>query len=165
MNDTNELSKNQQIRKVAERLPHLPDMSFKTGNYGKAYRLGKDFYLNQWRGKEKSSPAFQNRIVNATRKGFGHLVGKTVMTNYGDATKRLSHLPNAKQILEKTDFIYETTKEVEKTGELINRHVILGKLETGDILKVVVKEQDHKLTFTTVYVTLTIKRDNKETQA
>jgi len=159
-----EESKRRQLKKLAETLPHLPDLSIRTGSYKKAYRVGKRFYREQWRGKEKPSKVFGGKKVYATSKGLSHLIGKSVKTNFQDAMKRLKHLPNAKQIIEKADFIYETTKEVEKTGRLINRHVLLGKLEDGRILKVVVKEIDNRLTFTTVYATKT-KADSKETQA
>ena len=157
-------SKTKQLIKIAERLPYLPDLSFRTGNYRKAYRLGKKFYRGQWRGKEKPSKVFGGEKVYATSKGFRHLISKTVKTTYADAMKRLKHLPNAKQIIEKADFIYKTTKEVEKTGRLINRHVLLGKLENCQVLKVVVKEIGGRFSFGTVYVTK-IKVDGKETQA
>ncbi len=73
-------------------------------------------------------------------------------------------MPNAKQIIEKSAFIYETTKEADKSGKLVNRHVLIGKLETGMILKVVVKEISDKLFFVTVYSPAEIKKDGKETR-
>jgi len=164
-NENQELeeSKSRQLRRYAETLPHLPNLSIKTGNFRKAYREGRKFYKERWRSKEQPSKAFDNKIVKATNKGLSHLISKTVVTNFADAMKRLKHIPNAKQIIEKAEDIYETTKEVEKRGKIINRHVLIGKLETGEVLKVVVKEQDDKFTFTTVYVTK-IKMDSKETQ-
>ena len=110
---TNEESKTKQLIKIAETLPYLPDLSFKIGNYWKVYKKAKQFYKKEWRGKEKPSPAFNGRTVYATNYGWTHLIGKTITTGFKDAIKRLNHLPNAKQILEKSDFIYQTTKEVE----------------------------------------------------
>lgn len=72
-------------------------------------------------------------------------------------------MPNAKQILEKTNFIYETIKEVDKRGKIVSRHSIIGKLENGIILKVAVKEVDKKLIFVTVYDPAKTKKDDKET--
>ena len=129
-----EESKKRGLVRVSETLPYLPDLSFKTGSFWKVYNLAKHFYKNEWRGKERISPAF-NRIVKATSYGWRHLVSKTVTTNYKDAIKRLNHLPNAKQIIEKAAFVYETTKEADKRGKLVNRHALIGKLETGMILK------------------------------
>lgn len=95
-----EESKKRGLLKIAESLPYLPDLSFKTGNFWKVYNLAKQFYKNEWRGKEKISPAF-NKVVKVTSYGWRHLVAKTVTTNYKDATKRLNHLPNTKR---KTDY-------------------------------------------------------------
>ena len=158
-----EESKKRGLVRVAETMSYLPDLSFKTGNFWKVYNLAKQFYKNEWRGKEQICPAF-NKVVKVTSYGWRHLVSKTVTTNYKDAIKRLNHLPNAKQIIEKSTFIYETTKEVDKRGKLVNRHVLIGKLETGMILKVVVKEIGDKLFFVTVYSPAQIKKDGKETR-
>jgi len=156
-------SKKNQIIKIANTMPFLPNLSFNIPQFRKLFKQAKQFYKREWRGKEKQSPAFGGRIVEATNYGWNHVLGKRITTNYRDAIKRLNHLPNAKQILEKTDFIYETTKEVDKQNKVVNRHSILGKLENGIILRVVVKEVDNRLIFVTIYATAKIKKDSKET--
>ncbi|MFH1459511.1 MAG: hypothetical protein ABIG64_03965 [Candidatus Omnitrophota bacterium] len=156
-----EESRSRQVIKFAERLPSLPDLSFRIGNYRKVYGKAKYFYKKEWKGNEKKSPAF-GKIVRATSHGWNHLVGKTITTNYKDAIKRLNHLPNAKQIIERSEVIYETTKEVDKRGLIINRHCLMGKLENGQILKVVVKEIGEKLIFNTVYSSGEIKKMAKK---
>lgn len=118
--------------------------------------MAKKFYKNTWRGNEKPSPALNDKIVRATNYGFRHLVGKTKTSGYADAIKRLNHLPNAKQILENTEFVYETKKEFDK-NKLINRYAILGRLENGLVLKVIVKEIDDKLFFVSAYPSIQIK--------
>jgi len=158
-----EESKTKQLVKIAKTLPHLPDLSFGIGKFRKLLRRAKRFYKEEWREKEKPSPAFNNRVVLATNYGWRHLLGKTVTTTHKDAIKRLNHLPNAKQILEKASFIYETIKEVDKRGKIVNRHSVIGKLENGVILKVAVKEVDKKLIFVTVFDPAKIKKDDKET--
>ncbi len=122
----------------------------------------KKFYKEEWRGKEKPSPAFAGRKVRATNYGWRHIIGKAFTTNRKNAIKRLNHLRNAKQILEKTDFPYEIKKEIDK-GKMINRYAILGKLENGQVLKVAVKEVDSELLFVSVYDTIKTKTDDKET--
>jgi hypothetical protein len=151
-----EESKRDQLAKIAERLPYLPNLSLDIWQYRKLYKKAKRFYKNKWRGQEQPSPAFGGKIVHASNYGWRH-IGKTVTSTYSDVIKRLNHLPNAKQILEKADFIYETIKEVDK-HQVINRHVLLGKLENGEVLKVIVKEIDNRLIFVSVYDAINIKK-------
>ena len=151
-------SKTKQLIRVAETLPYLPDLSFRITQFKKLRKQAKEFYKKEWRGKEKPSPAFNGRTVCATNYGWKHIAGKAFVTNYKDAIKRFNHLPNAKQILEKADFIYETIKEADKHGKIVNRHSLLGKLKNGLILRVVVKEVDGRLFFVTVYDPATIKK-------
>lgn len=159
-------SKNQQLRNRAEMLPYLPDMQFRIGSFSKLFKAAKKFYKKDWRHSETSSPAFGDRIVRVTNMGWRHIVGKTVTTNHKDAIKRLNHLPNAKQIIEKAKSIYETVEETDKRGKIVHRHSLLGKLEDGTVLRVVVKEEDDRLLFVTVYDPLKVKKmDSKETQA
>ena len=158
-----ETSKSQQLIKIAETLPYLPDLSFNITQFRKLFKRAKKFYKQEWRGKERPSPAFDGKAVKATNYGWNHIIGKRVTTNYRDLIKRLNHLPNAKQILEKAEFAYETIKEVDKRGQIVNRYSLIGKLENGTILKAVVKEVDNDLIFVTVYTPGTIKKDDEET--
>lgn len=155
-------TKKSQLIKIAERLPYLPDLSFNILQYRKILERAKEFYKKEWRGSEKPSPAFAGRTVRATNYGWRHIVGKAFTTNRKNVIKRLNHLRNAKQILEKTDFLYETKKEIDR-DKMINRYSILGKLENGQVLKVAVKEVNNELIFVSVYDTAKIKKDDKET--
>ena len=148
-----------QLFKLAEKLHTLPDLSFKTGSWKKVYKLAHHFYKKEWRGNEQPSPAFDGKKVEATNYGWRHLVGKTNTSNYLEATKRLNLLPLARKVLETTNFIYETRLEVEKKDQMIKRHAIIGKVENGMLIKVIVKEIDGRLIFVSVYPTAYIKKE------
>jgi len=134
------ISKKDEIKRIVEDYPHLPNLKFETAVYKKLYKLAKKFYFEEWRDKEKGSPAFNGEKIKATRKGFRHLVNKTFTTNRADCIKRLLHLRNAKKILETTSEIYETKITLDQNNRKIHSHTLLGKLEDETILKVIVRE-------------------------
>jgi len=153
------VSKKKEVKRIVEDYVFLPDLSIKGGGR-KVQKLAKEFYFQKWRGKEKHSPAFNNEIIKATRRGFSHLVGKKIVTNYKDALKRLRHLPNAKQILETTTEVYETRITVDKRNNKVNQYSLLGKLENGLVLKVIVHEsvKSKDKTFLSIFDVARIKK-------
>lgn len=159
-----QLTKKEEAVKIVESYVSLPDLSIKTGSYRKVYRLAKQFYFGEWRGKEKPSPAFGGEKILASRKGFEHLTGKAFITNRDDAIKRLRHIPNAKQILETTTEIYERRTTVDKHNNKIQQYSILGKLENGLVLKVIVHEtiRTPGKIFLSVFDVAQIKKGNTE---
>ncbi len=120
-----------------KKLRVFPDLSFK-GGYRRVYRLAKDF-LREWRNNEKNSPALRGEKVRISNKVFKHLIGKTQQSNYTDALSRLRQIPNAKQILETVDDIFDKTVK----SSFVTVYALLGQLESGRFLKVIV-EKDTK---------------------
>jgi len=154
------ISKREEVRKIVEDYPFLPDLSFKSGPYRKIYKSAKNFYFSRWRGKEMSSPAFDGEKVKATRRGFEHLIGKTYTKNRREAFKRLILLPNAKQILETTKEIYEERITINKQNKKVKQYSILGKIENGLVLKVIVHETERtkQKTFLSIFDVVKIKK-------
>ncbi len=68
----------------------------------------KDYYFNQWRGKENIRPAFGEKVF-VTRLGWNHLVHhKRHKTK--DVMMRLKCLPWARQILETSTYYQDYRK-------------------------------------------------------
>lgn len=68
----------------------------------------KDYYFNQWRGKEKICPAFGEKVL-VTRLGWNHLVySKRHKTK--DVVMRLRCLSLAREILEKATYYQDYRK-------------------------------------------------------
>ena len=60
--------------------------------------IQKNFYFNQWRGRERPCPAFQNEIIYATRSGWEHI--NASKRTISELCSRLELLPHAKKLLE-----------------------------------------------------------------
>lgn len=123
------------IKLIAEGviLEPLPDLSFK-GGYRKVYRLARDF-IRQWKGNEKASPSLGGNKVLVSNKVFKHLVGKSKGTNYTDSLARLRHIPNAKQILETVEAIFDRVIKSPR----ITIYAFLGQINGGRFIKVIVE--------------------------
>lgn len=78
------------------------------GNFHELKKIAEDFYFQEWRGHEKTAPAFGEEIVRVTRKGWTYLTGKSTT---GDVMRRLALLPIAKEIIETTKQITDVRKE------------------------------------------------------
>jgi hypothetical protein len=60
-------------------------------------KIAEEFYFHEWRGHEKSAPAFGGEIVHTTRRGWVYITGKSAP---GDVMRRLALLPIAREIIE-----------------------------------------------------------------
>ncbi|OGY17582.1 MAG: hypothetical protein A2784_00530 [Candidatus Chisholmbacteria bacterium RIFCSPHIGHO2_01_FULL_48_12] len=68
----------------------------------------KDYYFNQWRGHEKTSPAFREKVY-VTKLGWKH-IAKHPRRLLVDKLIRLKHLSLARQVLE-TANTFQTTHQ------------------------------------------------------
>lgn len=110
-----------------------PDLSFK-GGYHTVYRNAKRFYMENWRGNEIPSPAFDNQKVLMSKKFFKHIVSKAASGQYLDVVNRLRQLPNVKQILETSSEIFGEARR--QDGMML--YSILGQVEGGKVIEVIV---------------------------
>lgn len=123
----------------------LPDLSLQ-GGFKKVFRLSLEFCERE---KSVTSPVFGMKKVKLGKKLVKYLASKSRTTTFEDALIRLRHIPNAKQILESSMSIFEKRTEFPDSV----KYSLLGQIEGGKILKVVVIENLHNKEFSvqTIY--------------
>ena len=79
-------------------------------SFSKEINKIKYFYFKTWRGNEKPSPAFNNKIIQVTWSGWKHVTSSPKRDRH-EVLERIRLLIYAKQLLEESTFIQTYRQE------------------------------------------------------
>ncbi len=82
----------------------------KKSKYEKARDKGYNYYFNKWRGNEKITPAFGQK-VHVTRSGWDHLINPSRKRTKVEQARRFEVLPLARKLLEEAQTFQEHRKD------------------------------------------------------
>ena len=82
----------------------------KKSKYDKAKDKVFRFYFNKWRGNEKVTPAFGQKI-RVTRSGWDHLISPSRKRTKAEQVRRFEILPLARKLLEEAQTFQEHRKD------------------------------------------------------
>ena len=82
----------------------------KKSKYDKVRNKAYIYYFNKWRGNEKVTPAFGQKI-RVTRSGWDHLVNPFHKRTKAEQTRRFEILPLARKLLEEAQTFQEHRKD------------------------------------------------------
>ncbi|MBI2036726.1 hypothetical protein HYT17_03795 [Candidatus Microgenomates bacterium] len=77
--------------------------------YDKARDKAYNYYFQRWRGNEKITPAFKQK-VRVTRSGWDHLINPFHKRTKAEQTRRFEILPLARKLLEEAQTFQEHRK-------------------------------------------------------
>lgn len=82
----------------------------KKSKYDKARNKAYSYYFRKWRGHEKITPAFKQK-VHITRSGWDHLVNPSRKRTKVEQVLRFEILPLARKLLEEAQTFQEHRKD------------------------------------------------------
>jgi len=82
----------------------------KVSKFEKAKRKAEVFYFNKWKGDEKITPAFGQKVL-VTRSGWDHLINPPRKRTKVEQMKRFEVLPLARKLLESAPTFQEHRRD------------------------------------------------------
>lgn len=82
----------------------------KKSKYDKTKDKAYNYYFNKWRGNEKITPAFEQKVL-ITRSGWNHLVNPSRKRTKVEQARRFEILPLARKLLEEAQTFQEHRKD------------------------------------------------------